>query len=276
MEQQRCRVIVLAAQRSGITDPLAASRGTSHKCLIPFAGKPLIAHVLDVVCAYPAVGDVTVSIEQDAFAAVRAALGDAPAEGAPIRFAAAADNLADSVFAAAEGHDGPLLITTADNALLTPVSLFAMLRALHDHDVAIALAPREAVLAAHPEGQRRFYGFRDGAYSNCNLYGIAHPKALKAAEIFRGGGQFSKKAGRIIEAFGLINLLLMRAGMLTLPRALRRISQRIGLDIAPVVLSDGSQAIDVDNERTYAIAASVLGARIARLGSTARRLREVA
>ena len=28
-------------------------------------------------------------------------------------------------------------------------------------------------MAAHPEGQRRYYGFSDDEYSNCNLYGLA-------------------------------------------------------------------------------------------------------
>ncbi|MFA7588008.1 MAG: hypothetical protein WCY11_17760 [Novosphingobium sp.] len=128
-----------------------------------------------------------------------------------------------------------------------------MLNALRDHDVAIAMSPRESVLAAHAEGQRRFYRFRDGDYSNCNLYGIASSHALGAAEIFRGGGQFAKKASRIVDAFGLMNLLLLRLRLVSLSRGLRRISGRIGLSLAPVILTDGTQAIDVDNDRTYAV-----------------------
>jgi hypothetical protein len=167
---------------------------------------------------------------------------------------ASADNLADSVISAARGHDGPIIITTADNALLTADALDAVSRqVMNGADVAIAMAKREAVLAVHPDAQRRFYRFADAAYSNCNLYAMAGPHALKGAEIFRGGGQFAKKAGRIIEAFGLINLLLMRSRLISLPHALARISQRIGLTIAPVILNDGRNAIDVDNERTYAI-----------------------
>jgi len=255
------RVVILAAQRKGATDPLAQRFGVSHKCVAPLHGYPLIGHVLRTVAGYPSVETVMVSIEAEAFDLVRPAFPAASPSAAPIACVAAADNIADSVIAAAEGHDGPILITTADNALLTRASLDAMLKALQRHDAAIGMAGREAVLSAHPDGQRRFYKFRDGEFSNCNLYGLANSKALRAAEIFRGGGQFAKKASRIVEAFGLINLALLRLRLLSLPGGLRRISRRIGLDIAPVVLLDGSQAIDVDNDRTYGVVSELLARR---------------
>lgn len=255
MAGSRCRVIVLAAQRKGVVNDLAQRFGVSHKCLVPLGGRPLIAHVVDTLAGYSPALDIVVSVETDAFDRI------APALPPGVRCIAAADNLADSVLAAAAGHDGPLLITTADHALLDPASLTAVLRALRHADVAIAMAPRDAVLAAHPEGQRRFYRFRDDAFSNCNLYGIAMPAALHAAEIFRGGGQFAKKASRIIDAFGLLNLVFLRFRLLTLQQAMARISARIRLPIAPVVLTDGSQAIDVDNDRTYRIVEELLEGR---------------
>ena len=39
-------IIVLAAQRGGRLDPLAAEAGVTHKCLVPIGGRPLLAHVL--------------------------------------------------------------------------------------------------------------------------------------------------------------------------------------------------------------------------------------
>lgn len=270
------RVIVLAAQRNGVTDPLAQRFGVSHKCLVPLAGQPLIAHVLRTVAAYSSVESVVISVEEAAFAALRQVIPVGDLSDAPIRCVAAADNLTDSVVAAARGHDGPILITTADNALLTPPSLDAMLRALEGHEAAIAMSSREAVLAAHPDGQRRFYRFRDGEYSNCNLYGLAGPKALHAAEIFRGGGQFAKKASRIVDAFGMINLILLRFRLVSLSQGLWRISSRLGLDIAPVILADGSQAIDVDNDRTYGVVSEIMARRAPHASFSAERARQVA
>lgn len=265
MKSTEFRVIVLAAQRKGVTDPLATRFGTSHKCLVPLAGEPLIAHVLRTVTSHPRVGSVVVSIEFDTFDALRRAVPD-------VDFLAvtAADNIADSVALAADGHHGPVIITTADNALLTHASIDAMIEAATaGSDAAVAMARRESVLAVHPEAQRRFYRFRDGEFSNCNLYCIANPQALRAAEIFRGGGQFAKKAQRIIDAFGLINLILLRLRLIGLGGGLRRISARIGLQVAPVILDDGSQAIDVDNSRTYAIVEMVLAQRAIPAGVSA-------
>lgn len=255
---QSARFIILAAQRPGAVDPLAEQFAVSHKCLVPVAGQPLIAHVLRTVGRHPAVRDVRISVEPalfDTLNAIAASLGGT----CDIACIESADNLADSVVRAAEGAEGPVVITTADNALLTEDAIEAMIATLDGGaDVALAMATEAAVLSAHPDGQRRFYRFADQAYSNCNLYGLTMPRALAAAEIFRGGGQFAKKARRIIDAFGLYNLLLLRLRLVSLKGGLARISRRIGLDIAPVILADGRNAIDVDNDRTHAVVTQLL------------------
>ncbi len=252
------RVIVLAAQRPGAADPLAERFGVSHKCLVPIGGRPLIAHVIATLQRHPSIGEIVISVEPTAFGAIGGALPPSRSNDPPVRFAAAWDTITDSVGVAAAGHEGPLLITTADNVLLAHDSIEAVLAGLKSNDAVVAMTTREAVLAAHPEGQRRFYEFRCGAYSNCNLYGLAGSQALKAAEAFRSGGRFAKNAGRIVRAFGLTNLILLRLRLITLQSGLARISRRIGVRIAPVVLADGTQAIDVDNDRTYAIAETLL------------------
>src|SRR5688572_31390237 len=58
--------IVLAGQRRGAVNPLAARAGVSHKCLAPIAGKPLIAHVLATLTAVPALAEIRISVEPDA------------------------------------------------------------------------------------------------------------------------------------------------------------------------------------------------------------------
>lgn len=265
--------IVLAAERAGGPGELALSHGVSHKCLVPIAGRPLIDHVVTALSDHPGVATITVVIEHEAFSTLAEATWNRVCP-AHLRVVAAADNIADSVIAAGRDLQGPILITTADNVLLNSQAIDAVMAAIADADAAIALAPREAVLAAHPDGQRRFYRFRDGEFSNCNLYALSDPQSLKAAETFRGGGQFARKAGRMIRAFGLLNVVLMACGLLSLGGAMRRVSRRIRLRLVPVVLADGAQAIDVDNARTYAIA-EVLRARRER-ATNAVRLQSVA
>lgn len=259
VDAARLRVIILAAQRPGVADPLAVMHGVSHKCLVPLLERPLIAHVLETAARHPLVAEVVVSIEADMAGAVHDIAASLAAPYAPVRSVTSAGNLADSVIAAARGFDGPIVITTADNALLQSEGLDAIATALAGNcDAAVAMARKAAVLAAHPDGQRRFYRFADDEYSNCNLYGLAGDYALAAAEVFRGGGQFAKKASRIVKAFGLVNLLLLRFHIFSLEAAIRRISERLGVKIVPVILNDGRHAIDVDNERTYGVVTALL------------------
>ena len=55
---------------------------------------------------------------------------------------------------------------------------------------------------------------------------------------------------------------MLRARLVSLDGGLQRISRRIGHRIVPVVLPDGSQAIDVDNDRTYDVVAELLEPRL--------------
>ena len=58
-------LVILAAQRTGVVNPLAAEHGVSHKCLVPICGKQLIAHVLDTATAMDDVGTIRISVEAD-------------------------------------------------------------------------------------------------------------------------------------------------------------------------------------------------------------------
>lgn len=253
-------IIVLAAQRGGRLDPLAAEAGVTHKCLVPIGGRPLLAHVLAALGEVAGIESIRISVEPGADDSLRPIVA---ASGRPAIFVAAADNIADSVYATAMGTDGPVVITTADNVLLTPEAVRQVMdRLAGGDDAVVALARKEAVLAAHPQGQRRFYKFRDGEFSNCNLYGLSQ-RGLGLAETFREGGQFAKNPMRIARAFGFLNLLLLRFGLVSLDRAMKRLGRRFGVRASAVVLADGAHAIDVDNRRTYDIAAQLLDRRAA-------------
>lgn len=250
--------LILAAQRDGKVDPLAAEMGVSHKCIVPIAGRPMIVHAIEALNASPSIGEIRVSIDNGNVIARLPEVARLIAEGR-LTIAQSRDNLVDSVVDAVAGADFPVFITTADNVMLTPEAVETMqATASRGADVAVAFTRRASVLAAHPEGQRRFYKFSDDAYSNCNSYWIGNARALRAAEVFRGGGQFAKHPARIIKAFGLINLIRFRYGIGTLAATFDRFSRRFGLVIRPVIFTDGAIAIDVDNQRTHGIAQDLL------------------
>lgn len=259
-------VILLAAQRAGIVNPLAEAHGVSHKCLIPIVGKMLIARTLESVTSHPGCRAVHVLIERDGENAVRPVAETFAREDLPIHFLPSDSNIAASVLRGCENGQAPFVITTADNVLLSHDSLDRVVQAMASGaDAVAALANKDDIRGVHPSAQRFFYEFRDHGYANCNLYGIADEHALNAVEIFREGGQFMNHPRRLVNAFGLLNILMMRFGWISIDNAFRRMSKRFGINLRRVPLSDGTQAIDVDNERTYRIVEAILENRLHKL-----------
>jgi GTP:adenosylcobinamide-phosphate guanylyltransferase len=119
---QSCRkvtALVLAGKRSGALDPLAARAGVAQKAVVPVNGVPMIERVVQQVAACPDVGAIRiVAHEQGEIAALPTIA--ALAQAGRLSFVAGHHNLVDSVVAGAEGAAFPVMITTADNCLVTP------------------------------------------------------------------------------------------------------------------------------------------------------------
>lgn len=259
----RFDVILLAAQRAGVINPLAEAHGVSHKCLIPVAGQTLIARTLASLSSHPGCRAIYVLIEPDGERAVRPVAEAFARSDMPIHFVASDSNIAASVLLGCEKGKAPFVITTADNVLIKHDSIDQVMAAIDSGaDAVAALANKDDIRSVHPAAQRFFYEFRDNGYANCNLYGVADKQALSAVEIFREGGQFMNHPRRMVNAFGLFNILLMRFGWVTIDNAFERMSKRFGIKIRRVPLNDGTQAIDVDNERTYRIVEAILQNRV--------------
>lgn len=258
-------ILILAGKRDGKLDPLAERAGVSHKCNVPIQGKPLLQWVLEAVG--PAFPDspIYVSIHDPEVIADLPAVKQLTAEGR-LHMSVARAGIVESVegvVAESGGRCWPLLITTGDNVLAEPEQIreFAEASAASGKGAMLGLAKREDILAAHPEGQRKFYDFADMAISNCNIYWLRDAGALKAAEAFRQGGQFAKSRARIAQAFGILNLIRFRLGWWKLESILGFISKRFGVPVGAHIFADGAYAIDVDNERTYRVSELLLAKR---------------
>ena len=254
--------LIMAGKRSGVLDPLAENAGVAQKCVVPVHGKPMIEHVIEALAACDRVGAIHIVAHEPDEIASTPLVKQLVGEGR-LHFREGKFNLVDSVISGAEGAQFPLLITTADNCLVTPdgYAEFVDKALANNSEAAAAMARKEDVLAADPVGQKRFYEFKDGKYSNCNTYWIGSSQALVAAEIMREGGQFVKFPGRIIKAFGLMNLVRFYFGWASKERLFEQISRRFGFKVSIIVLSNGEYAVDVDNERTFAVTERLLAKR---------------
>ena len=142
----------------------------------------------------------------------------------------------------------PILLTTADHALLRPeiVEHFCAAARKTGADLVVGMVRYEEVMHAFPGMRRTGIGFRDGKYCGCNLYAFLSPDARRAAEFWRRVEQDRKKPWRMIRALGWYSLLRYVGGRLTLDDALQLLSKRIGVDIDRVMLPYPEAAVDVD------------------------------
>ena len=233
--------------------------GVSHKAMGPVAGEAMVGRVLRIADeAFPD-APLFVSIEDFSVIAGEPTVERLVAAGrlAPVE---AEDHIVDSVVTASRTTGFPLLITTADNVLMTVEGLraFAAEGAKGEVEGVLMMAEKKDILAAHPDGQRRFYAFRDGEFSNCNLFWLADAHALAVTEGFRYGGQFAKRKRDAVKALGLSTLFLYALKLRTLDGMFRHFSRRFGVPMRPMVVRDGRLAIDVDNERTHRVAEEIL------------------
>ncbi len=238
--------LVLAGTRSG-GDPMATQAGVSHKALIEVGGRTMIERVVSALAAVPEVTRIVVAIERPELLNELAGLQSA-ALGKPLTTMSTASGPSATVAAALAALSVPLLVTTADHALLETAWLTEFLAACPvDADVTAALAERAAVEAAAPHTKRTWLRFADGDYSGCNLFLMARPAAAGVVELWSELERHRKDPIRMMQRLGWLFALRYRLGQLTLSAAATRLGALAGgARLAIVTLRDGRAAIDVD------------------------------
>lgn len=240
--------LILAGERGG-ENPLALAAGVSQKCWVPAGGVPMLLRVVETLGQCRAIGLIAVSLMDEATERDRQALTHRAA-GAELVLLPCADSPSASVLAALETLDRPypLLVTTADHALLTAemVEHFWQACERSDADVAAAVTPASVIAQAYPETRRTYLRFGDGPRSGANLFALLRPAGRRAVEFWRGIERDRKRPWRLIGAFGLSPLLAYLFGRLTMERAVEEASRMFGAESAIVDLPFAEAAIDVD------------------------------
>ncbi len=161
-----------------------------------------------------------------------------------------------SVQSALAATGTPLLVTTADHALLEPrtVEHFLAEAAARGCDVAAGLVSERVIRARFPESTRTYIRLRGDAFSGANLFAFRTPAAGRAAEFWVRAERFRKQPWRLARAFGPLTLLLFLLRRLDLEAALARISRAMGIRVAAIVLPFAEAAVDVDRPSDLALA----------------------
>jgi GTP:adenosylcobinamide-phosphate guanylyltransferase len=242
--------VVLAGSRGGV-DPVASYAAVTDKALIEVAGRTMLARVTDALRGAGA-ARILVVHSSDAVRDHALALG---AEAMPGKAGPSA-----SAAAAFDVLGAPLLVTTADHALLRPEWITAFLAAVPtDADVAALLARRDVVEVAVPDTRRTWLRFADGEWSGCNLFHLATPRAAAAMTLWQEVERDRKRPWRIVRRLGPGLLVRYVLGRLTLAEALARVGALAGVRAAMVPSPYGLAAVDVDKPGDLELVRRLLG-----------------
>lgn len=229
--------LILAGSRGGI-DPVAEYAGVSHKALVVLDGDTLLARVAGALRIAGATR-IAVSTNDTAVRDHAIQLGLEPI--------ASADGPSLSVRQAIEALGTPLLVTTADHALLRPEWVQRFRSDLpSDIDVVALLARRGQVEAAAPGTRRTYLRFADGDWSGCNLFYFATPRAAGAVDLWRQVEVDRKRPWRIVRRLGLATMARYLTRRLTLADTVARLGRLADVRATTIESPFGLAAVDVD------------------------------
>jgi GTP:adenosylcobinamide-phosphate guanylyltransferase len=248
--------IVLAGSRPG-ADPFAAAYGTDLKALIPVGGVPMVARPVGALLQSPEIERILVLAQQsDRIAAVLPNDARLTVSQSGGTIAATLDGILSD-----PATRYPLLVTTADHALLDPAMIDDFCTKAAGSDVAIGLVERLSLMNRLPQTKRTWLKFRGGAYSGANLFAFGSPKAAKAVALWRSVEQDRKKGWRMIAALGPALLLGAVLRLRTLDQTLDSVGRRLGLSIRTIELENSLAAVDVDKPADHELVSAIIEGR---------------
>lgn len=254
-------VLVMAASRRGVNDPVAQLQNKSHKCLVEIDGQVMLERVIEALIDSDCFNRIYVSVESEDILRATPRMSGWVDEGR-VSFVRSSGNLADSVLSAVDviPNPLPLIITTGDNALHTPELIRDFMRAFwtRDEDVSVAFTRDDVVLRDYANSGLAFHMLKDGGYSACNLYALRRERSLSAVRVFESGGQFGKRHKRILKAFGITPFIVYKLKLMGLAGLIGLIGRNLKVSVDPVLLGYPYGPIDVDNKNSFEITEATL------------------
>ncbi|PNG82001.1 MULTISPECIES: nucleotidyltransferase family protein [Pseudomonas] len=256
----RFSALVLAGDRRP-GDPVAALGAAGCKALAPVNGIPMLHRVLATLQASGQIGQITLVgphrplLEGDPF--MHALLNS----GAVTALEPAASPSASALMGLQHITVRPVLVTTADHALLRPemVDYFLEHSRSSGYDVTVAVTPLKTVLAMFPENRRTAIKLHGGPYCGSNLFTFMTPESERLAAFWRNIEQQRKDPRKVIaKALGLAATLRYLLGTLSLDGAMQRISAAVGMRVGAVVMPFAEAAVDVDSLSDHRLVEKIL------------------
>ncbi len=240
--------LVLAADRT-TNDPIAIKTQAPCKAFAPINGKPMIIRVLDSLAASDMIQSITLCGPPQAL------LPKCPELNERIlhqQIAWIANENSPSL-SAAKGlaqldSESPVLLTTADHAMLTPEIVEYFLNSANDneYDAIVGAIDYEIIRAAFPESKRTVIRLRDGKYCGCNLFAFKPSGRLLVSYWQKVEAQRKHPWKLVSQTIGWQAVFKYLFGFLTLNQALAHIEKQIGIRVKIVSLPFPEAGVDVD------------------------------
>ena len=252
--------IVLAGQRPG-ENAFAQSHGVASKALIPVAGEPMLGRVVRTLLAAPSIGRILI-LAQNADALLAGPLEwlrDEPR----VATAEAGRGISTSI-AGVAGTDAapwPVLVTTADHALLSAEMVETFIAGSGGADASFAMVERAVVERVHPDTKRTWVKFSDGQFSGANMFALLGEPARKAVDFWAKAERDRKKALRLLMFLGPTIFLRAVTRTISLDAAAVKAGKNAGLRLKAVRLPFPEAAIDVDKPADLELVERILAAR---------------
>lgn len=256
--------LVLAADRT-TSDPVTQHTGVACKAFASICGKPMIIRVIDALVASDLVASIVLC------GPPRSRLDDCPQLKERIESGEVTwlPNQESPSLSAEHGlnhlpNDMPVLLTTADHALLAPQMVqYFLTESLQaysdcDSDATVGVVKYEELIAAFPQAKRTAIHLREGGFCGCNLYTFK-PQGRKLVKFWRQAEDLRKRPWRLIAH--ILNFRIMFSYLfkrLSLKQALDAVAEKSGVRVQTVKLPDVRAGVDVDKIEDLRLVESIL------------------
>jgi len=254
--------VVTAGWSPGQDDPLAEYTQGKSKALIPIAGKPMVAHVVDALAGSRYVQHIVI-VALDPAAEVQFPV---PVEYVPD----AGDILSNAEAGIQHATDNypdlnAILLSSSDVPTITPLIVDAFIEECFrtDHDLYYIVVERPVMEARFPESRRSYVHLREGDVAGGDIMLVRPSLALSQRELWQSLAGARKNALRQARMIGLRTFLKLVTRRLSLTEAEQRICKVLDIRGRAIPFPYAEVGMDVDKPFQLEIARAELEARAA-------------
>jgi len=255
--------VVTAGWSPSEDDPLAEYTQGKTKALIPIAGKPMIAYVVDALSGSRYIQHIIIV---------------ALAPSAEVQFPVPVEYVPDAGDILANAEAGlryamehypdldAILLSSSDVPTITPTIVDAFIQECFctDHDLYYSIVERSVMEARFPESRRSYVHLREGDFAGGDLFLIRSSMALSQRDLWQNLSGARKNALRQARMFGLWPLFRLVIRRLSLAEAERRASEALNIRGRAVPFPYAEIGMDVDKPFQLEIARAELETRAAK------------